>query len=150
MVNLHILLIITYPGEFMKKYIVLILVLTLISMTACKKQETPTVAKQDIDFTVCKEKNCPKELLEIVEQKKKSPFKMTYSTKEYMYILVGYGEQSLSGYSINVTDLYLDNDSIYIDTNLVGPSPSEKTLAEVTYPYIIVKIMRYEKTVIFK
>lgn len=133
----------------MKKYIFFMLIIILLSLTACK-QQTPVVKKQEIDFTVCEEKNCPKELLDLVEAKKKSPFKMTYSTKEYMYILVGYGEQSLAGYSINVTDLYSDNDNIYIDTNLVGPSQNEKVEAQVTYPYIIVKIIKNEKTVIFK
>ena len=76
---------------------------------------------KDIEFTVLGEDNIPGELKEIMEQKKEKEFKMTYQDGDFLYICVGYGRQETGGYSITVNDLYLTGNSIYIDTNLIGP-----------------------------
>lgn len=133
----------------MKKFILIVLAsIVALSIFGCGTKEEAAKIK-DLEFTVTKEDNLPKELAQLIEDKKKSPFKMTYSTKEYMYIVVGYGEQSMGGYSIIVKDLYLTDNGIYIDTNLAGPSQDEEAERGATYPFIVIKTELYDKPIVF-
>ena len=105
--------------------------------------------KKDIDFTICHEENLPKELKELIEKEKEKPFQLSYTTKEYSYIVVGYGEQTMGGYSIQVTALYETEHQVVIETNLKGPNPSEEKQG-VSYPYIVAKIQNPDKTISFR
>lgn len=110
---------------------------------------------KDIEFTVLGEDNIPGELKEIMEQKKEKEFKMTYQDGDFLYICVGYGRQETGGYSITVNDLYLTGNSIYIDTNLIGPEPENRELYGAqerdgaSYPYVVLKIEYMDKSVVF-
>ena len=90
------------------------------------------------------------ELQEIIEQKKKEPFRLTYSGGEDLYIAAGYGEQKTGGYSIAVPELYLTENSITIRTELKGPEKQEQTGSECSYPFIVVKMPFMEEPVVFK
>lgn len=92
----------------------------------------------------------PQELQEIIEQKKKEPFRLTYSGGEDLYIAAGYGEQKTGGYSIAVPELYLTENSITIRTELKGPEKQEQTGSECSYPFIVVKMPFMEEPVVFK
>lgn len=81
---------------------------------------------RDIDFTVLAEDNIPDELKQVIEEKKEKEFKLTYQDNGFLYICVGYGRQETGGYSITVNDLYLTGNSIYVDTNLIGPDPENR------------------------
>ena len=85
-----------------------------------------------------------------MEEKKITPFKVTYEDEGYLYICVGYGEQQTSGYSIVVEDLYLTSNAIYVDTELLGPQKGEETAAAITCPYIVLKLKEMEESVVFK
>lgn len=104
---------------------------------------------QDLDFTVVSEERLPEELKEIVEGKKEEPFKLTYVDEEYLYICAGYGKQPSGGYSIAVNELYLTENAIYIKTSLLGPSPEEGKKKKPSYPYLVVKLEKRDKTVVF-
>lgn len=110
---------------------------------------------KDIEFTVLGEDNIPEELKQIVEEKKEKEFKMTYQDNGFLYICVGYGRQETGGYSITVNDLYLTGNSIYVDTNLIGPGPENREVYRVqekdsaSYPYVILKIEYMDKSVVF-
>ncbi|EOS28601.1 MAG: protease complex subunit PrcB family protein [Kineothrix sp.] len=110
---------------------------------------------KDIEFTVLGEDNIPGELKEIMEQKKEKEFKMTYQDGDFLYICVGYGRQETGGYSITVNDLYLTGNSIYVDTNLIGPEPENRELYGAqerdgaSYPYVVLKIEYMDKSVVF-
>ena len=103
----------------------------------------------DIDFTVVEEENLPQEVKDVIEQEKKEEFRLVFTAKENMYIAIGYGEKSTSGYSIAVKSLYLTSDSIRIDTNLIGPQKGETINEEPTYPYIVVMIENMDYPVVF-
>ena len=75
---------------------------------------------------------------------------MTYTTKDYTYIVVGYGTQETSGYSIKVNDLYLGKNAIYVDVSLMGPAADETVSETKTMPYIVLKIEKRDETVIFR
>ena len=92
----------------------------------------------------------PAELKEIITEKTLQPFKLTFSDEENLYIVVGYGPQSTGGYSIAVKEMYLTDNSIVIDTELLGPEKGENPAPETSYPYITVKTENLENPVIFQ
>lgn len=129
----------------------LLLISTAVLVLAgCKKDENEIKKIKDLDFTVVEEADLPGELKEIIDEKKEKPFRLTYSNKDYLYIAVGYGKQNSGGYSIAVEELFLTDNAIYIDTNLIGPSQDEMVTHGVTYPYIVVKLEYMDKKVVFE
>ena len=86
----------------------------------------------------------------IVNEKNAEAFKLTYSDKDYLYICIGYGEQPTGGYSIAVNELYETDSAIYVNTELLGPDPSEKSNPTPSYPYIVLKTEYLDQTVIFE
>ncbi len=105
---------------------------------------------RDLEFTVVDEVDLPEEILEYVDGKKTQPIKSTFTTGEYLFIIIGYGEQNTSGYSIAVNELYLGKNAIYVDTSLIGPSKDEMVNETVTYPYIVIKTEKREEPVVFQ
>ena len=76
---------------------------------------------RDLEFTVTADSEIPAELSQIIAEKTTQPFKLTFSDEQNLYIAVGYGPQTTGGYSIAVKELYLTDNSIVIDTELLGP-----------------------------
>ena len=90
---------------------------------ACGKKQDPMEKIKDLDYTVIAEDNIPEELLAKIEERKEDTFKMTFEDQGFLYICVGYGTQQTGGYSIAVNEVYETANAVYIDTNLIGPSP---------------------------
>lgn len=124
------------------------LVATMLS--GCTMLSNERVKLRDLEFTVLSEEKIPEELKTIIEEKKAQAFKLTYSDNEYLYISIGYGEQATGGYSIAVNELYLTDNAIYVNTNLLGPDASEKSNPAASYPYIVIKTEYLDETVIFE
>ena len=93
----------------------------MFAFTGCTLLSEEKVNVKDLDFTVLGEEKIPEELMSIIEEKKAEPFKLTYSDREYLYICIGYGEQKTGGYSIAVNELYLTENAICVNTELLGP-----------------------------
>jgi hypothetical protein len=127
----------------------IITIVFVVLLVGCKSDEKKIKKVKDLDFTVVEESDIPDELKTIIDEKKQQEFKLSYSDKEYKYIVVGYGEQKSGGYSISVDDLYLTDNAIYIDTNLEGPAKDAKVTPAHTYPYVVVKIEFIDKSVVF-
>lgn len=127
----------------------LIMILAVLSTSGCnKKEKIQDIEKiKDIEFTVCDETNMPQQLVELINNKKQAPFKLTYGNKEYLYIVIGYGQQDRNDLCITVDELYLSDNAIYIDTTLTSKEPSRMQI--VTYPYIAVKCEQYNLPVVF-
>ena len=125
--------------------------LSLFLLTGCSgtKNVATEEEKITIDFTVCQEENLPKELKQLIEEKKECPFKLSYQTKEYTYIATGYGQQTVGGYSIQVNALYELENFVVFKTILKGPNKEEEK-AGISYPYIVVKIQNLDKTISFR
>lgn len=131
-------------------------IMMTVCMSGCSvetKEENKRI--KDLDFTVLSEENLPEELKQIIEEKKEREFKITYQDSDFLYICVGYGKQETGGYSITVNDLYLTANSIYVDTNLIGPDPGSRELYgkkeenSASYPYIVLKLEYLDKPVVF-
>lgn len=140
----------TFLGSKTKKFILcfLFILLSCFLFGACKNNSEVKKIK-DLEFTVVEDADVPEELMTIINEKKAQPFKLSYSNTEYLYIVVGYGEQNTGGYSISVDDLYLTKNAIYIDTTLMGPSKNEIVTQALTYPYIVIKTEFMDKSVVF-
>lgn len=119
-------------------------------MAGCGGDSQADDKVRDLEFTVVGQNEIPQELLEIIEQKKREPFRLTYTSGQDLYIAAGYGEQKTGGYSISVPELYLTENSITIKTELIGPEKSEQTGAEPSYPFVVVKMELMEEPVVFK
>lgn len=128
---------------------ILLVILLCAGVMACGEKQDPMEKIKDLDFSVIPEDKLPEELLSAIEEKKESPFKMTFQDQGFLYICVGYGVQETAGYSITVNALYETGNAIYIDTNLIGPGPEEKGKNTPTYPYIVVKTENLDKSVVF-
>lgn len=128
---------------------ILLVCLLCVGVFACGKKQAPMEKIKDLEFSVIADDKLPEELLAMIEEKKTSPFKMTFQDQGFLYICVGYGEQETAGYSISVNELYETGNAVYIDTNLIGPSPEEKGKNTVTYPYVVIKTENVEKPVVF-
>lgn len=134
-----------------QKVILLIAMMTImIVLTGCHSEKLNMKKIKDVDFTVVEETNIPKELLKMIQQKKKKPFQMSYSNKEFLYIAVGYGQKKMGGYSVAVNRLYETNNAVCIDTNLIGPKKRDTHSEVKTYPYIVVKMEFVDKSIVFE
>lgn len=132
----------------MKKWCLIVLIMCMLA--GCGVQTQDKERLQDLEFTVLDPEKIPEELRNVLEEKKTSPFKVTYEDEGYMYICIGYGEQETSGYSIVVEDLYLTSNAIYVETELLGPGNGEETAAVTTCPYIVLKLEYMDKSVVFE
>lgn len=128
----------------------LLIALSITLLTACSMRGTKTDKIRDLDFTVVSDDRLPEELKTILEDKKQNEFKITFTDDKYLYICVGYGAQQTGGYSITLKELYLTENAIYADTDLMGPSAAETVTETPSYPYIVIKTEYLDKTVVFQ
>ena len=135
----------------MKKWVaVLLVVCSMIGLSGCTMLSEERVKLQDLGFTVLSEEVIPEELKTIIDEKKAEPFKLTYSDDAFLYIVIGYGQQSGGGYSIAVNELYLAEESIYVNTTLLGPGQNEAGNKVPSCPYIVLKTDFIDKPVVFE
>lgn len=136
--------------EYQKRFLsVCVICLMCMGVYACGQKQDTMAKIKDLECTVMAEENIPEELLDKIEEKKEDAFKMTFEDQGFLYICVGYGTQSTGGYSIAVNELYETANAVYIDTNLIGPKPEEKSNPVASYPYIVVKTEFIDKPVVF-
>ena len=122
----------------------------LVVLLGCQCEKTEEKKIKDLDYTICDESKLPTELTELINDKRKEPFKLTYRTKDYLYIVVGYGAQDRTDLNVVMKELYLTENAIFVDTDMT--SVDNKTLEgnKVTYPWIAVKCELYGLEVVFK
>ena len=119
-------------------------------MTGCSFSKDKEDKVRDLDFTVATEAEIPEELRQIIGEKLAEPFKLTFSDDTSLYIVVGFGKQPTGGYSIALNELYLTENSIVIDTELLGPEKGETTGTEESFPYIVIRTEYLENPVVFQ
>lgn len=137
-------------GKMMIFAVLMVWVLTVSFLTGCSASKDSENKVKDLEFTVVGESDIPDELKQIISEKQASPFKLTYSDDQSLYIVVGHGQQETGGYSIAVNELYLTDNSIILDTELIGPKKGENAGAEASFPYIVIKTEFREEPVVFQ
>ena len=123
-----------------KLVLTMLTVFLILGTLGCSAEdEIPEDKIKDIDFTVVGEDQQPDSLKDIIAEKYTAPFQISYTLGEDLYIAVGYGEQPSGGYSISVNAFYETEDTLVIDTTLIGPGKAENVTKTPTRPYIVVK-----------
>lgn len=95
---------------------ILVLVALACVSSGCRKETARE--RQDLDFTVCAQTELPDDLRGLIEEKKTQAFQISYTTKEHLYIVVGYGEHDRTNLCVVVEELYKTDRAIYVKTNL--------------------------------
>ena len=133
----------------MKKWICLCVIacMTLIGLAGCQKKGSGDEARNEVEFTVVAPGEIPSELSTEIEKNKQGEIRMAYIDGGNMYLIRGYGEQKTGGYSISVVECTEDEETVYLDTRLLGPANEEQISKEPSYPYIVLKIEAREKEV---
>lgn len=119
-------------------------------MIGCSREQDKTQKLSDLKFTVLDKQQLPDELHSLVEEKKAEAFKLTFIDGDDLYICTGYGKQPTGGYSISITEMYETENAVYVHTNLLGPAPGEGIQKSPSYPYIVVKLKKTDKNVVFE
>lgn len=117
-------------------------------LTGCSKSDTPKKTNA-VEFTVVSGTDIPKELQELIKEREKNAFELTFSDNDCLYVIKGYGKQSSGGYSIVIHDFYQSDDCLYFDTELFGPKKDEPVSGAPSYPYIVIKTEYRESPVVF-
>lgn len=136
--------------RFFKRILLLIPCLLLFLFSGCQKTEGEITKVKDLDYTVVEEADLPDPLLELINKKKINSFCLTYKSDSAFYICQGFGAQQTSGYSIQVEEMFLGTNAIYIKNTLLGPGKDELVLQTVTHPFIVLKIELMDYNVIFQ
>lgn len=126
-----------------------LVILGAVPLTACSVTSRDSDKEASLDYTVVESEDVPVELQKLIDEKKASTLRLTFTTKDYTYIVAGYGTQKTSGYSIRVNDVYLGSNAVYADFTLLGPTASEAVTEIKTTPYIVIKIEKREESVVF-
>lgn len=137
---------------------ILVLVALACVSSGCRKEAARE--RQELDFTVCAQTELPDDLRGLIEEKKLHAFQLSYTTKEHLYIVVGYGEHDRTNLCVVVEELYKTDRAIYVKTNLktmesmegAGDGQSDKSSridAEPSmYPYIVIRLPRMDLPVL--
>ena len=133
-----------------KIYFLVVFLLGILVIGGCTIKKAETEKVRDLDYTVLEETEIPETLLEEIEQKKLEDFKMSYCEDDGLYIVRGFGMQETGGYSIQMRELYLADNAIYFDADLIGPENGQDVEKTVSYPYIVIKTERLEENVVFE
>lgn len=118
-------------------------------LTGCEAPEEGGERGKDWDYTVVPTADIPQEFLKEIDSKKLNAFQMSYQEAEYLYIAVGYGEQSSGGFNIKVVGLYEKGTALCFETSLNGPGEDQVVSEKASYPYIVVKTHKSDKEVKF-
>ena len=134
-----------------RRFLGILLVLLLSALSAgCAGQNKKGEKLRDLEYTVVKEEEIPKELMTQIEEKREARFKLTYQQDGYLYIASGYGEQETGGYSIEMRELYVTENAVYFQTELIGPKKGDTVHHAPSYPYIVIKTEAVDEPVVFE
>lgn len=122
----------------------------LAMLGGCSVTDTGKGEKTEIDYTVVPDGDLPEELRNLIDQKKEEEFRMTYQDGGYLYLVRGYGRQELGGCSVQVESLTEGEETMILETNLLGPEKGKARSREPSYPFIVLKIEYRDLPVQFK
>ncbi|GKX27683.1 hypothetical protein SH1V18_01630 [Vallitalea longa] len=93
----------------------------------------------DMEFTVVDDDNVQDVIKQNIDILKFNPFRLSFRDGQYLYIVIGYGEQRTGGYGIQVNELYESQDCIVISTELLSPGEDDSVTMNITYPYLVIR-----------
>ena len=103
-------------------------------------------------YDVCDETMLPDELVTIIDKKKENPFNLVYSNSTYTYIVIAAGMQERDDVGVTLEEMYKDDNAIYIKGVLRQvATPTDGVKGDnVSFPYMVVRIVKMDLPVVFK
>lgn len=120
-----------------------------IVLYGCRYEKLDSKKVSDVDFTVMDMTQIPTELEEQIVEKRGREFTLVYKVDGEMYLCVGFGKQLTGGYSVKVKDVYITENTLCVDTTLIGPKENKLVLKACSYPCIVIKVENIDKKVVF-
>ena len=118
-------------------------------MCGCVMPDTSDKKVADMEFAIVDTSVLPEEIQSMIEEKKETAFQMAYHEDAWTYIILGYGTQETSGYSIQVNDVYQGENGVWVDTDLIGPQKSEVIEDVPMYPYVVIQTEKIDQMIRF-
>lgn len=128
---------------------VFLIALLSVCIVGCSMIQKKAGEEKKVDYTVVKKEELPPEVKKVIEIKKQEEFQMSYQCEDELYLMRGYGIQSTGGYSIQVEYVTENKEEIHVKTKLIGPESKEEQKDAISCPYIVVKIEKRDKRIIF-
>ena len=141
-----------HPKKFKTRALlsVIVIMFLLTSVSGCTLAKKEPEKQADVEYTIVEESDIPEKLMEAIEQKKSAEFKISFESDDALYLVHGYGEQETGGYSIVVRNLYLTENALYFDTELLGPENGSNPQKKPSYPYIVVMTQKQKQNIVFE
>lgn len=127
-----------------------LVVLLLGGAVGCAGKGEPEDKVADLEFSIVPEEEIPEELKRLIEEKKANEFKLSYSADGSLYIVAGYGTKETGGYSVTVKALYLTENAIVMDSDLMGPGQEEEVSKAPSWPYIVIRMEDRTESIVFR
>ncbi len=125
-------------------------VFAAVLLTACSVSEINAGAGEkvaDLEYTILDEDRIPEELMPLIKERYAEAFQMTYTDNDCLYVCIGYGKQTDSGYTIVVNDFFLGENGVLVDTSLIGPAAGQERINVPQYAYIVLRTQALEEEV---
>ena len=129
--------------------VVCLVISFLLMFCGCRMIRIEDEERKPVDYSVLNQQEIPKEVQNLIEEKKEREFQMSFQIGEELYLIRGYGRQMSRGYSIRVEELSESSNGLFFQTRLLGP-PDDSLEGEPSYPCIVVRLEYREKPVIFE
>ncbi len=120
----------------------LLLVAVTALLAACVQDLDTGGSKEPVEYVICDENHLPEQLHELLEEKKRKPAAFAYRNTMYLYLVVCYGKKEYGGCSVRVEEMYRTKDTIFLKTQLQGPSASEPVVEAESFPWIVLRCAR--------
>ena len=103
-------------------------------------------------YDICDDTMLPDELVTIIDKKKEKPFNLVYSNSTYTYIVMAAGMQERDDVGVELEEMYKDDNAIYVRGILRQvATPTDGVKGDnVSFPYIVIRILKMDLPVVFK
>ncbi len=99
-------------------------------------------------FAIVEEENeFPLEINQWISSNKEKEGYVVIEEEEHTYVVISRGEKSTGGYTINVNEVEDQEEWISIKVEYINPDPMDMVMQIITYPVIVIRMERTEKTI---
>lgn len=149
--------------KYQTKTVVILITFMLPFFAGCRVVRKEISEGTRMEITIVDEQKVPDQMKENIEKMIEKPFQITYLEGEWLYIAQGYGKQETTGYAIRIDNCMEGKEAIWVETTLLGPGSAEIEKDEEgqgniciredefsKYPYVVWKITKSKKPIIFE
>ena len=119
-------------------------------LCGCSIRKVDDTQKRKAVYENVRREEIPEECKKWIEEKKQEPFTLTYEDQGSLYLFCGYGRKKQDGYRVKVVKIEETSNTIFFQTELVGPKRGTVRKKKETYPYCVVKMKAGGKMVVFE